>query len=129
MILNNDRFLTRVFDKKQKEMWYAESKYGQITNKGFYGVMGHVFNPFGERFVPMQCWGLPDKNKKLIYDDDIIKFQGYLYRAAFREFAFGFESLKEVHNVLVPTPLTRNNSEIIGNRWEQPELMEVKYES
>ena len=140
--MNYDRFLTRVFDKQEKKMIYP----GDEFNSNHYGNSPYelvaidscgliTLDPwkheislilFSDRYVPMQCWGLPDKNKKLIYDDDIIKFENDLYRCVFNGFAFGLSSIKEACNVLVPTTLTRNKSEIIGSYWEHPEILEAK---
>jgi hypothetical protein len=146
--MNNDRLLTRVFDKQEKKMLYPSQGFDHIEycERLFYnglskfGIICCYFNtnekghvqeiltviPFGDRFVPMQCWGLLDKNKKLIYDDDIIKLDGNLYLCSFDGIAFGLSLIKEIRNILKPDIVTRNSSEIIGNRWEQPALMEVK---
>ena len=91
--MNTDRFLTRVWDKQEKMMIYKYQKFvydgvwyvfESVTNDA---VIASEYNPIldvcqiiclelKDRFVPMLCSGRRDKNKKLIYDGDVIDCLG-----------------------------------------------------
>lgn len=150
--MNYDRLLTRVWDKQEKKMIYPEDYIGTIEYKHtgtvkhaeFVAIQGDsmwikyddyegdCFREVGldnkGRFVPMMCLGKKDKEQKLIYQSDIIKMENELYEVIVNEDigAFGFLSLKNTDNLFVPTVLFRKDAEIIGNRWENENLLEVK---
>lgn len=80
--MNYDRLLTRVYDKQEKKMLYVGDYIkdrGTIYDsvlKGF-AIGGMITTdsdniPFGTRFIPMSCTARRDKNKKLIYESDIV---------------------------------------------------------
>ena len=93
--MNTDRFLTRVFDKQEKKMLYSEhfdplakhiygDNYIGLNKEGIILASSHQFMgttedgidldfiPFGDRFIPMQCWGNVDCDKELVYESDIV---------------------------------------------------------
>lgn len=108
--MNTDRFLTRVFDKQEKKMIYffgeegfmldyegEECTFDGITSGGIMvEYEKHIRNDFflyipavlafKDRFIPMLCSGMKirAKNKKLIYDGDILG--GHPHGAVFVEF-------------------------------------------
>jgi len=139
--MNTDRFLTRVFDRQEKKMIYVGDtfKSGSITYvfKGldkdgiiayFFGNIGTI--PFRHRFVPMMCQGWNDKNGKLIWEADIIN----------DDIGTGVITLHEASNYLkIVYPKQdlgkwfidfleseKKNIEIIGNKFENEKLLEVK---
>ncbi len=94
--MNHDRLLTRVYDTQEKKMLYIKA-YEDIKASAFHPEKGLIaindkelifvekclsveaalisptttdhlsIKKIGDRFVPMQCTGRKDKNKKLIY--------------------------------------------------------------
>ena len=89
--MNCDRFLTRVWDKKEKRMIYEgeyfidndlifvgiDSMRNQLIIANCEGILTSW--DMGNRFIPMQCYGLQDKTKKLIYEEDFIIVDGMKY--------------------------------------------------
>lgn len=145
--MNNDRFLTRVYDKQEKKMLYpgTEFKYGDyedpfifqcIANQHFMCCSparssyieswAHLLIAFGDRFVPTMCLGRQDKNKKLIYADDIIATSNNKYLVYWDEesAAFWFKRLDNECELLIDD--FSCEIEIIGNRWENEKLLEGK---
>ena len=101
-----DRFKFRVYD--DGKMVY----FGQLVNVG-------ITLPL------MQCTGLKDKNGKLIYEGDILNYSclaGYsdIYTCAFNNGSF------LIGGLLISN--THLKSEVIGNIYENPELLEVSNE-
>ena len=89
-----------------------------------------------ENNVLMQCTGLKDKNGKLIYEGDIVKNnQNSLYSVEFEEFEHQTKfCLKRIKNSNYYPHIStwqgigykdQKNFEVIGNIYENPELLEV----
>lgn len=96
--MNNDRLLTRVWDKHAKKMYYENGGHPATLLKDYEGnecdfvsatATGIVVDychdlrnncvieylhiiPFKDRFVPMTCAGIKGTNNKLLYQEDII---------------------------------------------------------
>ena len=116
---------------KGRNCWLNEmDTYQQVVNQA-------RWNPeAGEYYVLMQYTGLHDKNGKLIYEGDIVKYKipvhydeqekkevikkvrytgGAFFPVLFMEYEFHDFDDK---------PLTITDVEIIGNIYENPELLE-----
>lgn len=91
---------------------------------------------FQPHFILMQCTGLRDNNNKLIYEGDIVKIDDEIFVIIYWRGEFTAESIdnaisqeERVHmnwyNFCYPnnTPIL---PEIIGNIYENPELLEDK---
>lgn len=93
------------------------------------------YDHIGDGIVFMQCTGLKDKNGKLIYDRDIIRFKDNVtingskthiavveYNEAFNAFMYhaeckGLYTVNKAQN-------GKFDVEVIGNIYENPELLE-----
>jgi len=110
----NDRFKFRVW---QTELRVPKMKY----NSG----IGFINNQLDDtNCVTMQCTGLKDKNGKLIYEGDICEyeFEEIGKQKAIIEFnkkyaAFLMKPLNDFQYINI------NDCEVIGNKFENPELL------
>ena len=126
-----NRFRFRIWDKFC-ETWLTDFAINQD------GEINRFFNneeALKRRFVLIQCTGLKDKNGKLIYEGDIIngtcgvywgkmivKFNEnearfYMYRVDKRYTDLHFHGKNQEDNFEL---------EVIGNIYENPELLEVE---
>lgn len=149
--MNYDRFLTRVWDKEEKKMLYQNSKFiydgilyefETVTDFGIVasafisklGLCQFVNLEFDDRFIPMACTGLSDKNDKLIYGRDLLadlsedKINFSSYEVFLND--IGFEMGRPLYHGnlcggYIPqlTPETTSKMEIIGNKFENLELL------
>lgn len=138
-----DRFKFRCFSLKTKKMYEVDSLH--LDSKDGEWVWVHYYNPIYDKdlkiqivqphAVLMQCTGLKDKNGKLIYEGDIIKFKDnitingskthisavkfneqfntYMYHAE----CMGLYTINKAQN-------KKFDVEVIGNIYENSELLE-----
>lgn len=76
-------------------------------------------------FILLQCTGLKDKNGKLIYEGDIVKFKTELFgkpkQIIWDECHY---ILKDTFIILCDMEIKQFGLEVIGNIYENKELME-----
>ena len=113
-----DRFKFRVYDDIQREMYNLEEQ---------------DVNPYNLIILPqnniMQCTGLKDKAGKLIYEGDIVHKKGsknwkkekLLSKVVWSKESAAFMISDE--NGLHQMPLNSNNIEVLGNIFENPQLL------
>lgn len=148
--MGNSRFKFRVWDKEGNKMFTPPRHFNYcIVNgtivcvesfcqySGFY--QKRIIKEFNDAIL-MQCTGLKDKNGKLIYEGDILYnlFSNYKYVVNFGKFTLNYtkpfsvnitgfyitykENIKNEIDSLQMLDL--NNIEVIGNIYENPELLE-----
>ena len=111
----NNRFNIRYFNKNSKKFEYL--KIGAVN-----------FNLFTDWTVYEQgqfCTGLKDKNGKLIYEGDIVKFKTELFgkpkQIIWDECHY---ILKDTFIILCDMEIKQFGLEVIGNIYENKELLE-----
>jgi uncharacterized phage protein (TIGR01671 family) len=128
----------RVWDKENKEMLDVEDLHWDDCTREFSIRTTMYSNYFDiEDMILMQYTGLKDKNGKEIYEGDIVKHNGFYegdcyYNAGCGQVLWddedtGFYLTAKDTSFINLFDLTRNlDGEIIGNIYENPELLEVE---
>ena len=124
-----DRFRFRFWDKETQTM----QKFPKVELK-YRITLDKIFSD--DRVIFMQCTGLKDKNGKLIYEGDIAKFKDNIttngskthiavieHNETFNAFMYRVECM----GLFTVNKIQNENFdvEIIGNIYENPELLEV----
>ena len=130
----NERFKFRFFDKVLKEMCYPTEYNGKAEYLERRYDLADMFR--FKDLIPMQCTGLKDKNGKLIFEGDIIKYIdcegketiGYLAIDRFNLLTFAnmvnCDFCEEWADVVKAVFFTGNSTiEVIGNIYENKELL------
>lgn len=122
----------RAWDSSKKEMFtdtFAITESGQVIVVEQESVASPPDYVFVEHLVIMQSTGLHDKNGKEIFEGDIVKMAKDVYSdptyyeiVRHRGGAYRFESNQHGCELW----LRHTNCEVIGNIYENPELLEVQ---
>ena len=136
-----DRFKFRVWDKKERRFWEdcVINNDGQLFR---YNHLDEMHVQFMEYYTIQQCTGLKDKNGKLIFEGDIVNFQNknmhkpeLLGRVQYDmdRMCWCFSDNLSPNSYGLPCSdhfddgiATEAHLEIIGNIFENPELLENK---
>lgn len=136
----NDRFKFRAYNKELRKMYEVDSicPYEDNHTKGGEVFLKEIqYNSFyfPEEVEVMQCTGLKDKNGKLIYEGDIVRFKDNItingskthisvveHNEAFNAFMYhakcmGLYTVNKAQN-------EKFDVEVIGNIYENKELLE-----
>ena len=119
----NDRFKFRAYNKELRKMYEVDTicpYEDNYTKGGEVFLKGIQYNSFyfPEEVEVMQCTGLKDKNGKLIYELDYVRYANNKYKVEIDKF-FGI-SLTNILNgdTIVMDDIVLFNCEVIGNEFE-----------
>lgn len=118
----NDRFKFRVWDRENKKflhyLSFDLSSHGILILNG--GIEGKKYLDVNDtdRYILMQCTGLKDKNGKLIYELDYVRYSNNKYKVEVDKF-LGI-SLTNILNgdTIIMNDIVLFNCEVIGNEFE-----------
>nr|DAF06662.1 MAG TPA: YopX protein [Caudoviricetes sp.]DAI31362.1 MAG TPA: YopX protein [Caudoviricetes sp.] len=119
----------RAWDKTSKEMYDVEAI---NFNRGKFESIGYGVTSLrsADKVELMQSTGLKDKNGKEIFEKDILDYNGrkviVKWHGSYASFIYEF--VDELENRVTewqPLYLSYYHFEIIGNIYENPELLEV----
>jgi len=122
--MNNSIYEFRAWDKEKKIMRYEQMWW----NDSWIEFISERDNPYPiQRFIVMLCTGFKDRNKKKIYENDIVRYSDkYTAVVVWKDTGFGLEFLEEVESPQTWYYLPNSNVlEILGNIYENPELIVV----
>ena len=110
--------------KRQIEFkfWLGHTK--KMTYEHSLIEIANIFWDFTEDIIPLQFTGMVDIKENDIYEGDIVIIPSNIYPQPFevRYFAPSFDILCVPTNVHIPLS-SHNEYEIIGNIYENPELL------
>lgn len=111
------------------DMWFNVDSLGEIGLND--AVMNDYITVSPDEIKLMQSTGLKDKNGKEIFEGDIVDYKGreavVKWHGSYASFIYRFvDGLQERGSKWDPLFLACYHFEVIGNIYENPELLEVE---
>lgn len=122
----------RAWDKETKTMIEVSSiNFEEYLILGGYWEFGQTESIKFDEIELMQSTGLKDKNGKEIFEGDIVDYKGreavVKWHGSYASFIYRFvDELQERASDWEPLFLACYHFEVIGNIYENPELLEVE---
>jgi len=124
----------RAWDKKNKKMLYPGNEWYDICCGAIEGVLAiphsSVYDGVenkSKEWIPMQYTGLKDKNGREIYEGDIVRFKDWWDEEMVGEVRYSEKDMAFtiVNDFWDGFPIMyADDLEVIGNIYENPELLE-----
>ena len=112
-----------------KNMWFQDDKVEELELNDT--VMNDFITAYPDEIELMQSTGLKDKNGKEIFEGDILDYKGrkalVRWHGSYASFIYRFvDELQNRNTEWKPLYLAYMKCEIIGNIYDNPELLEDK---
>ena len=95
---------------------------------GYLSADNYLSNEDGDKLIDIsticQCTAKQDKNKKLIFENDLVEINGTVYQCFWNDsnFEWGFKNNSEDFGIAY---VSSDDIRIAGNIFDNPELLEV----
>lgn len=111
-----------------KNMWFQASRIEELELND--AVMNEHITAYPDEIELMQSTGLKDKNGKEIFEGDVVDYKGrkaiIKWNGSYASFIYRFvDELNKRSAEWYPLYLAYLKCEVIGNIYENPELLEV----
>lgn len=106
---------------------FSDGSFTAVNNRGEH--MGFIQSDPYNPHVLMQCVGLQDKKNKLIYEGDIIKEGKSIGEIVYNADSFEISWLTNPESFNNIIKYHCKNFEVLGNKYENPELLNIKKRS
>ena len=127
----------RAWNKEENIMCYENEDFDADYWDGHYASILEVINNSlkADRYIFMQYTGLKDKNGKEIYEGEVLQDSDCVYEVIFEYGCFDVKVIKVLKNVGTQKGMTyqlsfiisdNDNIKVMGNIYENPELLEDK---
>ena len=109
------------------DMWFNVDSLGEIGLND--SVMNDYITVSPDEIELMQSTGLKDKNGKEIFEGDILKSNKYITSVFYERGAYHVKFRKTPNTTVIMNVISfieKYKTKIIGNIYENPELLEVE---
>jgi uncharacterized phage protein (TIGR01671 family) len=121
--MNNRQLKFRVWDKLEKRFIYPDKGYQGHYVLSLDGKFHNLQNGSGgDECVVQQFIGITDKNKKEIFEGDVVSFDGFSFKQGVVSYLNGYSTyVIDVDKALIQIPnIDFETFEVVGNIFELP---------
>ena len=110
-----------------KNMWFQDSRIEELELND--AIMNDYITVSPDEIELMQSTGLKDKNGKEIFEGDILKSNKYITSVFYERGAYCVKFRRNPNTTVTMNVISfieKYKTKIVGNIYENPELLEVK---